>query len=50
MNDEIIVIIDKLPPSLKEQRIFLKYNKKEISLAQLGQQSQVKEELKAKRK
>lgn len=39
----VLSIIDKLPQSLKEQGTFLKYNKKEMALEQLGQQFQVKE-------
>jgi hypothetical protein len=50
MDEEIVVssIIDKLPPSWKEQRKILKHKKEEITVDQLGQHFQIEEELKIK--
>jgi hypothetical protein len=50
MDEEIAVssIIDKLPPSWKDQKKILKHKKEEITVDQLGQHFQIEEELKIK--
>jgi hypothetical protein len=50
MDEEIVVssIIEKLPPSWKDQKKILKHKKDEITVDQLGQHFQIEEELKIK--
>jgi hypothetical protein len=52
IDEEIDVssIIDKLPPSWKEQNKIMKHKKEEISVDQLGQHFRMKEELRIKDK
>ena len=45
---DVSSIIDKLPPSWKEQNKIMKHKKEEISVDQLGQHFHMEEELKIK--
>jgi hypothetical protein len=50
MDEKIVVlsIIDKLPPSWKDQKKIMKHKLEEITIDQLGQHFQIDEELKIK--